>query len=113
MSDGVLLISDRNFSSQKEQIMKTPIKLTLAVAVLASASTSFADDPQMRNLLELRRLAAERNQEAASVAVYTGTRGIGGTKSGNVAHAENAGTRFEWRTNAHGGQYGTFVPNNR
>ena len=90
--------------------MKTLTKLSLAVAVLATLGTTaaLADDQQLRNRLDMQRAQAAKNQRTTTVAVYAGNRGIG--RSYCRADERRSETRFELRSNAHGQQFGVFVP---
>jgi hypothetical protein len=89
--------------------MKLITKLTLVVGTLAALGTSsvFADDPQLRNRLDLERAKAGRSEKTVTVAVYAGRRGVGRA----VTVERKRGSHFELRTTAHGQTYGAFVPN--
>jgi hypothetical protein len=87
------------------------MKFTVLSALAAfAASSALADNQQMKNLLEIQR--AEEgvpNRTATTIAVYANERGIGqGTHQ--MRSVTGAETRFEFRTNAHGDQFGVFVP---
>jgi hypothetical protein len=78
-----------------------------AIAVI-TASTAFADDPQLQNRLALERA---RNAQATrtTVAVYAKDRGVGRSQS----QAGKAESRFELRYNQHGQAFGSFVRANK
>jgi len=81
--------------------------VAMALAVIGS-SAALADDPQLRNRLDLQRAQTEAVQPAATVAVYAGQRGISAPA---MVQVEPAGSHFELRTDAHGHTFGMFVPN--
>jgi len=89
--------------------MKTITTFALIAATVAAIGTSaaFADDQQLQNRLALQRAQLERNQRTTTIAVYAGRHGVG--QRDTMRH-ERAETRFELRTNAHGQQFGVFVP---
>ncbi len=87
--------------------MKTISTLALAAALaVIGTSAAFADDQQLQNRLALERQAAPRNQ--TTVAVYANHRAVGSANCPMVE--QRAETRFELRANAHGQQFGAFVP---
>lgn len=89
--------------------MKTFTKFSLlaAFAALLGSGTALADDQQLQNRLALQRAQMDKNQRT-TVAVYAGNRGVGRDYR-RTSQARSA-TRFELRTNAHGQQFGAFVP---
>ena len=89
--------------------MKTLIKLSLLAAVAATLGTTaaLADDQQLQNQLAIQRAQAAQNNQRTTIAVY-GNRGVG--HAVHQADARQQNTRFELRSNAHGQQFGVFVP---
>jgi hypothetical protein len=88
--------------------MKHITTFALITAALAALGTTaaFADDQQLQNRLALQRAQMERNQRT-TIAVYAGRHGVGQRHTTIPKRAE---TRFELRSNAHGQQFGVFVP---
>ena len=85
----------------------TKLSFVAAIAALFGTGAALADDPALQNRLALQRAQAERGQRAATVAVYT----VKGLTLGRTASTkERSASRFELRTNAHGQQFGTYVP---
>lgn len=99
----------KGFANQYDKThMKTLLKLTLLAAFAATLGTgaALADDQQLQNRLAIQRAQAEKSQRT-TIAVY-GTRGVG--RSERQMHERRAETRFELRSNAHGQQFGAYVP---
>lgn len=111
MGDGVLRVASRKDSrtNTTKTNMKNPIKLTLLAAVAATLGTTgaFADDQQTQNRLAMQRAQAEHSHQRTTIAVY-GTHGVG--RSNRAMNEHRSETRFELRSNAHGQQFGVFVP---
>jgi len=89
--------------------MKNPIKFTLVAAVAATLGTTaaFADDQQLQNRLAIQRAQAEQTSQRTTIAVHS-TRGVG--RSEYAVNEQRSETRFELRSNAHGQQFGAYVP---
>jgi hypothetical protein len=88
--------------------MKNITTFAIIAAAIAALGTGAAraDDQQLQNRLALQRAQVERNQRT-TIAVYAGRHGVGQRQTALPQRAE---TRFELRTNAHGQQFGVFVP---
>jgi hypothetical protein len=93
------------------QKMKTIAKVSFVAITLAllTSSAAFADDQQLRQLLDVRRAQAERDIQQTTVAVSAGGRGVGR----RTATAARTGSRFQLRYDQHGQAYGTYVPASR
>jgi hypothetical protein len=84
-------------------------KLTLLVAVVATAAagSAFADDQRLEDLHA--RKSFEPSRTTTTVAVYTNRRGVGRTEVVQKEQVEQ--TRFELRSNPHGQLFGVYVAN--
>ena len=88
--------------------MKTIAKVTFIAATVAllTSNAAFADDQQLRQLLDVKRAQAERDRQQTTVAISAGGRGVGY----RTVTAAPTATRFQLRQNQHGQVYGTHVP---
>lgn len=85
----------------------TTFALIAATVAAIGTSAALADDQQLQNRLALQRAQMERNQRTTTIAVYAGRHGVG---QRHTVLPKRAETRFELRSNAHGQQFGVFVP---
>lgn len=101
----------KEFANQYDKTnMKNLIKLTLLAAVAATIGTTaaFADDQQLQNRLAIQRAQAQQSNPRTTIAFYS-HRGVGRTD--RQMDNRRSDTRFELRSNAHGQQFGAYVPN--
>ena len=86
----------------------TKVSFLAAVAAVLGTTAALADDQQLQNRLAIQRAQDAKNQRTTTVGVYAGDRGVGRNYRRSVERRSE--TRFEWRTNAHGQQFGVYVP---
>jgi len=100
-------------TSTEKSIMKTNTKLTiLAVIAAVGTASAFADDPQLRNRMDVRLQKMDRNEASPTVAVYANRHGLQQREMARGNRMENqTETRYEIRTNAHGQTFAAPVPN--
>ena len=101
----------KGFANQNNKSnMKNLLKLTLLAAVAATIATgsALADDQQLQNRLAIQRAQAAKDSQRTTIAVYS-DRGVGRTD--RQMDNRRSDTRFELRSNAHGQQFGAYVPN--
>lgn len=90
--------------------MKTFTKFSLlaAFAALLGTGSALADDQQLQTRLAIQRAQMDKNSRTTTVAVYAGNRAVG--RDYCKMDQPRTATRFELRSNAHGQQFGVFVP---
>jgi hypothetical protein len=84
--------------------MKNLSKFALIAATCATLGTTaaLADSPQLQNRLIVNRQCVDANQQAMSVAVYNGQRGVGDTSLRPSNQTDRVDARHQLRRDGHG-----------
>ena len=93
----------------------TKLTIAAAAATLLAGASALADDPQLRQMTDLRQkdMGPERMTErSTTVGVYAGERGLGQRETRTAIHDEDPRPNpgFDLRQDAHSHTHGIYRP---